>query len=84
MILTVWCGGNVMFGVIVPGIWFLRVVWSCANSSPASLSRWFWEYGMVIGCKVLGIWPDGGLDDRVQVLMRGKFVVVVYVMKVAS
>ena len=51
--------GNVIFGVIVLGIWFLRVVWFCANSFSASLSNYM----------VLSIWPEGGLNDRVQVLM---------------
>ena len=58
-----------IFGVIVPGIWFL--LWSgLARIVFLPLTIWFWEYDMVIGCKVLGLWPDGGLDDRVQVLTR--------------
>lgn len=63
-----------IFRVIVSGRWFLRVVWSCANSFSASLSQPL----------VLGVWPDGGLDDRVQVLTRGMFVVIVFSMEVAS
>ena len=57
MTLTVWYKGNVIFGVIFLGRWFLRVVWSCANSFSASLSH----------SMVLDIWPPGGLDNRVHV-----------------
>ena len=32
----------------------------------------------------LGVWPDRGLDDHVQVLTRGKCVVVVFSIEVAS
>ena len=33
---------------------------------------------------VLGVWPDGGLDDRAQVFTRGKFVVVVFAIEIGS